>query len=101
MDFFKNSFYYLKKSIMFPDHKFDNLFRLVCLAKLRLATPSFAKHPNLLTQAMGNLRTKKGALTPSEARPSSDPTTIDASSLDTIFNLSKSLKDGSFRFKPI
>jgi retron-type reverse transcriptase len=74
-----------KKSILFPDHKFDNLFRLIC-------------DPNLLTQAMGNLRTKKGALTPG---PSSDRTTIDASSLNTIFNLSKSLKDGSFRFKPI
>jgi RNA-directed DNA polymerase len=74
-----------KKSIMFPDHKFDDLFRLIY-------------DPNLLTQAMGNLRKKKGALTPGHTKKG-DPTTIDASSLDTILNLSKSLKDGTFRFQ--
>jgi retron-type reverse transcriptase len=70
---------------MSPEHKFDDLFRLVC-------------DPNLLTQAMGNLKEKKGALTPG---PSIDPTTIDATSLTTIDNLSKSLKDGTFHFKPV
>ena len=47
---------------------------------------------------MGNVTTKKSALTPG---PPIDPSTSDKSSLDTILNLSNSLKDGSFRFKPI
>jgi retron-type reverse transcriptase len=92
--YYKNKWIFLrtlsvisKKSIMFPDHKFDDLFRLI-------------HDPNLLTQAMGNLKNKKGALTPGYSK-NGEPTTIDGSSLDTILNLSNSIKNGTFRFQPI
>jgi RNA-directed DNA polymerase len=79
-----------KKSIMFPDHKFDDLFRLIY-------------DPNLLTQAMGNLKNKKGALTPGYSVLNwwTNYINKDGSSLDTILNLSNSIKNGTFRFQPI
>lgn len=73
------------KSILDPGRQFDDLYRLLT-------------DPYFLIQAMGNLRTKKGALTPG---PSIDPSTIDGSSMENINQLITSLKDGTFRFKPI
>jgi retron-type reverse transcriptase len=52
----------------------------------------------ILFQAMGNISGKSGALTPGTEL---DTRTVDASSNELIEEISQSLKDGTFRFKPI
>jgi len=74
-----------KKSGIHPDAKFDNLLQIVA-------------DKGILYQAMGNISGKSGALTPGSEL---DPRTVDASSNELIEELSQSIKDGSFRFKPI
>lgn len=53
--------------------------------------------PGVLYQAMGNISTKSGALTKG---PNSDPQTVDAMSSIKIMEISESLKNRTFRFKP-
>lgn len=73
------------KSTLNPDATFDNLMHII-------------SDEDVLYQAMGNISKKTGALTPGSEL---DPRTVDASSPELIKELSKGLKDGTFRFKPI
>lgn len=73
------------KSAANPNAKFDDLIRII-------------SDTGVLYQAMGTISKKKGALTPGAK---TDTRTADSSSQELIEELSKSLKNGTFRFKPI
>lgn len=73
------------KAAYSPDTKFGNLMRIIT-------------EKDVLLQAMGNINTKSGALTPGTKL---DPRTADESSLELISEISETLKNGTFRFKPI
>ncbi len=70
------------ESILIPEKKFKKLYSI-------LSNPSF------LIQALGNIASNKGALTPGPSNY-----TIDAISLKKIELISKSLKNSTFKFKP-
>lgn len=68
-----------------PDHKFNNLIKLI-------------SDPHLLLQAISNISNKSGSTTPG---PSTDLSTVDGISLTTVYNISESLKNKTFRFHPV
>lgn len=92
-EFYKNDIFkcmYLinalaKKSAASPEHKFDNLYELL-------------SDEGMIYQAIGNISTKKGALTKG---PKSDERTIDALSLDLVEEISTEIELEKFKFKPI
>lgn len=65
--------------------KFSNLLRLVA-------------DEGILFQAIGNISGKKGALTKG---PTLDQRTVDSTSIELVKEISKQLKSGKYRFKPI
>ena len=69
-----------KKSIADPKHKFDNLYNLL-------------GRRDLLIQALGNIHSNKGRLTPGTSKQ-----TIDGMSLKKIDKLYQTIKDRTFRF---
>lgn len=71
------------KSSTNETHKFGDLMR-------------FLGDKDFLIQAMGNISTKAGALTPGV-----DNITADEASLDLINNITQDIKNNKFRFKPI
>lgn len=73
------------KSAADPNAIFDNLMRII-------------SDTGVLFQAMGNISSKKGALTPGAEF---DKRTADKVSTELIEKLSQKLKDGTFRFNPI
>ncbi len=68
-----------------PNAKFDDLIRITA-------------DTGVLYQAMGTISKKKGSLTPGAK---TDTRTADRSSQNLIDELSKNLRNGTFRFKPI
>lgn len=68
-----------------PTAKFQRLFHVI-------------SDEGILTQAMGTVMKKKGALTKG---PTTEPSTADEASLNTIKSISKHLKEGTFKFKPV
>lgn len=71
------------KSFYNPLHQFDDLMNI-------LTDHDFLFH------CLGSISKNKGILTPGV-----DSTTIDGSSLQTIYDISNSLKSNSYRFKPV
>lgn len=74
-----------KKSLLSPDHRFNDLLNLL-------------QDPYLLIQAMSNVSLKSGALT---LRPKQDLSTVNGISLEIVYNISESIKTKTFRFHPI
>lgn len=91
--FYKNNIFkcmytinaWAKKSASSQEHKFDNFYELL-------------SHEGMIFQAIGNLSTKKGALTKG---PESDERTINALSMKLVEEISTEIKLEKFRVKPI